>query len=163
MKAAVSSPCLTRGMPYASLGLLLAAAAFSVFALFEFVLIPFHIFRDPQGPLSVRAPEAAPRSLANFDQLQRDFSAHALFYRPQAAAVAAGPGLDDMLKPFQLIGIIQGENPEALIKNQATQQTLFARKGEKFEQFTVSEIGRQSITVSLEGQSREMMLEEGAS
>ena len=95
--------------------------------------------------------------------LAADFGSHSLFYLPKSETVAAGPGLDEIMRAFHLVGIIQGDKPEALVKNDTNQQTYFARAGERFDQFNVTEILTNSIKGEFEGHSKEMFLEEGIS
>ena len=90
------------------------------------------------------------------------FSTHALFYKPKTQAVTEAPAaFDELLRPYLLTGIIQGAEPEALIRNNITKQTYFVQAGEQFDQFKMVEIKQHSAVVEYQGNQRELRLEEG--
>jgi len=156
------SPVLTEPLPYASSALLFLSAAVLLLAAIQLGGIPFRLTAPEKGAAVFAAPVASPE-IPPFENLSRDFETHSLFYVPKEVVAVQGPGLSEMIKSFQLIGIVQGEKPEALIKNVTTQQTYFARQGEKFDRFTVAEITQGSIKVEFQGESAELLLEGGNS
>ncbi len=152
---------LADGFSYARLALKISSAAFVILGLFTLFSFPFKAQpRSGGSELTFSEGNAA----SNFGSAPAvDFSSHGLFYYPKTEVAAAGPGLDDMLRPYHLVGIIQGDKPEALIKNDLNQQTYFARAGENFDKFRVAEILTNSINVEFENHSKEIYLEEGIS
>ena len=90
-------------------------------------------------------------------ELLEPFSTHALFYIPEAVTVqATEPSFAQLLSQFELTGIIQGAEPEALIQNRSSKQTYFIQPGEQFEQFKLVEIKEHSVVVESGGKQQEM-------
>lgn len=155
---------LAYGFTYARRTLKALTAIALLFAVISLITFPFKLNLGHYRPDSSLNPELGSfGSLKTSEMLAADFSTHSLFYLPRKEMAASGPGLDEVLRSFHLVGIIQGETPEALIKNDTNQQTYFARSGEKFDRFHVAEILNNSIKVEFEGQNKEMFLEEGIS
>lgn len=54
----------------------------------------------------------------------------------------------DSIKDINLIGIISGENPQAIIEDKKTQKTYYVKKGESMGAFQVEEIQEGKVTLS---------------
>ena len=159
----VKSLRISDGLTYARFAALLFSAAFIVSGIFKLGTLPFAMTIAAHSAASLADPERLAIQSESIDSLTEKFSSHSLFYFPKGEEVVQGLGLEEMLRPYHLSGIIQGENPEALIQNQANQQTYFVRKGERFDHFEVTAIEENSIDVAFEGETKKMLLEEGIS
>lgn len=62
------------------------------------------------------------------------------------------------LKDINLVGIITGEDPQAIIENKKTNKTYYLRKGQFFEEFQLEDIQAGKIILNLNGQRLELYL-----
>lgn len=145
--------------PVASFILFLAAGCLLLYALIRLLMIPFSM-------QAVSSPTAASElrifrlsHLEPLEKYQSDFSSHALFSKPKAVIQAPIRGIDELLKPYLLTGIIQGGAPEALIQNTATSQTYFLKSGETFDQFEVLEVRSHSVLIGYQNEQKELLIE----
>lgn len=150
------------GLTYTRFVLMASSAVLVLYGVFIFLSFPFRLKSQEADAASLFSSESLFSDGAEARKAA-DFTSHGLFYYPKAEVAATGPGLDEILRPFHLIGIIQGDRPEALLRNDLNQQTYFARAGENFEKFHVKEILAGSIKVEFENQIKEIYLEEGVS
>lgn len=153
---------IDRGLRFASLSLLLVAFLFLLFIPLRALSLPFTLAGSAKTSSKYHVPQVETLNrLKSFEVLASDFSSHALFYNQSQSVLPQGPGLTEQMKNFQLVGIVQGEKPEALIQHRSTQQTYFVRTGESFDAFKVKAINTGTIEVEFEGQTMEMQLEGG--
>ena len=64
----------------------------------------------------------------------------------------------DALKNYSLLGIISGENPQAIIEDKKTKQTLYLQKGQSLGEFKISDIQDGKITLESGGQTAELSI-----
>ncbi len=131
------------------------------YALFILIMLPFD-FRAQLTPKDFSERESfGIAKLKPIEEIQKLFSSHALFSKPRKEEAPKGPTLEQMLQPYSLAGIVQGESPEALIQNKTTGRTNFVQTGQSFDQFKVIQIKNHSIIVERDGQQKELFISEG--
>lgn len=70
---------------------------------------------------------------------------------------ASGVGLDS-IKDISLVGIISGENPQAIIEDKKTQKTYYVTKGQFIGEFQVEDIQEGKIIINYNGQRYELFM-----
>lgn len=81
------------------------------------------------------------------------FFARPLVSQPQGPSVVAGA---ELLKDFALVGIISGDNPQAVIEDKKNQKTYYLKKGQFMGEFQVEQIEAGKIVLSYENQNYEL-------
>ena len=130
------------------------------YAAVEIIRFPFSL-GTPSGTVSLsdlRSFHVAP--LESLEKYQRDFSTHALFSKPKALPSVQIRGFEEMIKPYALVGIISGGEPEALIQNNLKKQTYYLQEGEVFDQFKLIEIKQHSVIIGYQNEQKELSIEE---
>ncbi len=74
------------------------------------------------------------------------------------ASGLAGVATADILKEISLVGIISGDNPQAVIEDKRSQKTLYVAKGQSVGAFLVAEILEGKIILNYKGQRYELYL-----
>ncbi|MBI4972424.1 MAG: hypothetical protein HZC16_01225 [Candidatus Omnitrophica bacterium] len=64
----------------------------------------------------------------------------------------------DLIKNINLVGIISGENPQAVIEDKNTQKTFYLSKGQFMGEFQVKEIKEGKVILDYKGQSYELYM-----
>ena len=64
----------------------------------------------------------------------------------------------DVTSRFNLVGIIAGERPQAIIEDKETQKTYYLYKGESFSGVTVEDVGEGSVVLNYSGQEIRLVL-----
>lgn len=131
-----------------------------IYILIQVVMFPF-AFRTNLGRTNVNNIKLF--QLMQLEPLkfyQDKFSTHNLFSKPEAVITTQTSNLAQLLKPYVLIGIVRGIEPEALIQNNLTKQTLFVQADEQFDQFKLVEIKDHSILVEYGGEQQELYIGE---
>lgn len=68
-------------------------------------------------------------------------------------------GVDiDLIKDINLVGIISGENPQAIIEDKKTQKTYYLSKGQFIGEFQVEDIREGKVILNFRGQRYELYL-----
>jgi len=76
----------------------------------------------------------------------------------QESEKPAGTINADLIKDISLIGIIAGENPQAIIEDKKTQKTYYVTKGQFIGEFKVEDIQDGKIILNYKGQKFELYL-----
>ncbi|MDD5731146.1 MAG: type II secretion system protein N [Candidatus Omnitrophica bacterium] len=64
----------------------------------------------------------------------------------------------DLIKDINLIGIISGDNPQAIIENKAAQKTYYVNKGQFIGEFLVEDIKEGKVILNYNGRRFELYL-----
>jgi hypothetical protein len=64
----------------------------------------------------------------------------------------------DAINNLSLVGIISGENPQAIIEDKAAHKTYYLSKGQSIRDFQVQDIKEGKVTLIIEGQKFELYL-----
>jgi len=137
------------------------AGAVGAFTLIQAVSFPFRFRITSKDSAAAGTYRVETTQLEPLAAYQQEFSTHALFSKPKAAEPVRRVDLAERLKPYTLIGIVQGVEPEALIHNFETNQTHFVQAGEQFDQFKLVEIKTHSVVLEQEGEEQEIHMEGG--
>jgi len=77
----------------------------------------------------------------------------------QSASGAAAGGMEsELIKDINLLGIISGDNPQAIIEDKKSQKTFYVSRGEFVGQFQVEEIQDGKVTLTYQGQRFDLYL-----
>lgn len=106
------------------------------------------------------SPEQKPE--VSFEEYQKLLLKKSIFAPPatdrKKSPVSEGPTLRELVKDLRLVGIMPGDEPQVIIEDKKSGQTLFLKKGEQIEGIEIKEIqsGRvilgyeeETITLSL--------------
>jgi len=74
------------------------------------------------------------------------------------ATVEEGPKLEDIKAQFNLLGVIGGESPQAIIEDKKTQKSYFLNKGSTFDDIQVKDILDDKVILIYKGQEFELVL-----
>lgn len=139
----------------------LGAILIAGYALVQIVFIPFRLHSELNPSGSGPLPSFQFVSLKPLDAYLEQFRTHALFYVPKAPEVIKKSGISELVARYEVTGLIQGAEPEALIQNRASKQTYFVQAGEQFDELKLVEIREHSIMVDYGGEQMEMSIQEG--
>jgi len=64
----------------------------------------------------------------------------------------------DTGKDMNLLGIISGDNPQAIIEDKNTQKTYYLNKGQNIREFTLEEIKEGRVILNYKGQKLELYM-----
>ncbi|MBM3250215.1 MAG: hypothetical protein FJZ09_05140 [Candidatus Omnitrophica bacterium] len=82
-----------------------------------------------------------------------------LFTSPaQEAQAPIGQAAADLIKDISLVGIIAGDNPQAIIEDKKAQKTYYVTKGQSFGEFQVEDIKEGKIILNYRGTRFELYL-----
>jgi hypothetical protein len=76
----------------------------------------------------------------------------------QGTALPASAASADLIKEVNLVGIIAGENPQAIIEDKKSQKTYYVSKGQFVGEFQVDDILEGKIILNYKGQRYELYL-----
>ncbi len=71
---------------------------------------------------------------------------------------SAKPVNADVTKDITLIGVVQGDNPQAIIEDKKNQKTYYLTKGQFIGEFQVEEIEENKVIINYKGQKFELYL-----
>jgi len=120
---------------------------------------PKEVVKETQQPAKQKDPE---KSISSFDDYQKMLNEKTIFAPPASRKskkdVSEGPGLRELVKDLTLVGIMPGDEPQAIIEDKKSGQTLFLIKGESIDNIEIKDIasgrvvlgyGEDTITLSL--------------
>jgi len=76
----------------------------------------------------------------------------------QAAQVPAGALEADMMKDISLVGVISGDNPQAILEDKKSQKTYYLTEGQSLGEFQIEDIQEGKIILNYRGQRYELYL-----
>jgi hypothetical protein len=88
-------------------------------------------------------------------------SRNTVFGKSQGSAGDASEGMEvtgSVSDRVSLVGIIAGDNPQAIIEDRRAQKTYYVNKGESFEGYTVEDILVDKVVLSYEGKNISLFL-----
>jgi type II secretory pathway component PulC len=78
---------------------------------------------------------------------------------PSAGVAGPASGVSaDLVKDINLVGIITGDNPQAIIEDKKAQKTYYLNKGQYIGEFLVEDIQEGKIILNFNGQRFELHL-----
>lgn len=76
----------------------------------------------------------------------------------QTPIIEEGPKLEEVKSQLNLLGVVWGANPQAIIEDKKAQKTHFLNKGEQFEGIEVKDILENKVILIYKGQEFELVL-----
>ena len=87
----------------------------------------------------------------SFDDYQKLLSDKSIFApavsRKRQQSATEGPSLRDLVKELRLVGIMPGEDPQAIIEDKRTGETLFLKRDEMINDIKIEDIGTGRVTL----------------
>lgn len=78
---------------------------------------------------------------------------------PESGRPAENKNLNaDLIRELNLIGIIAGDNPQAVIEDKMTQKTYYLNKGQSFGEFQVEDITDGKVILNSQGKKFELYM-----
>ncbi|MDD2702654.1 MAG: hypothetical protein PHC33_01430 [Candidatus Omnitrophica bacterium] len=74
---------------------------------------------------------------------------------PESFVSTLGP---ESIRDFSLVGIISGDNPQAIIQDNKTQKTYYLNKGQSIAEYTIEEVLSDKVILNAGGQRYEFFL-----
>lgn len=156
-------PAFLASVNKALLAILIMMAAYLIWS-FSFVKV-----KDIGPSLSgVQAPVAAfteaPRDKAGLPKSKdyafysKDIGGKKIFGGSGAIESGAGAPSVEAAKRFNLVGIITGENPQAIIEDKEVQKTYYLNEGQSVSGITIQKIGDGRVVLSYEGKDAELVM-----
>lgn len=141
---------------FASLFYLITSLIHPIFALREIKLPKIETKEKTivQKEIPATKPAIKPYEFYSLGIKQRKIfsSAAANLEKPIGAASA------DLIKDINLVGMLSGENPQAIIEDKKAQKTYYLRKGQFIGQLQLEDILEGKIILNYEGQRYELYL-----
>ena len=144
-------------------GLLLLTGIFFLLTAGTLLSIPFKIFSLSRVEGSLPAmPKYSAFGVEELSAYTSPLKTHALFYIPEIrqAVVSQGPSVDQVLKQYRVIGIVQGAQPAAVIQDVPTKASHLVQPGENFDKIRLVEVDKSAIIVDYNGIRRSLPLQE---
>lgn len=115
----------------------------------------------PPEKVEMEGPESEPKEEPKpYEFYLQGLSQRQIFSNPTAQE-GAGPSplaSADLIKDLNLVGIISGVNPQAVIEDKKTQKTYYLRKGQFIGELQIEDIQEGKIIVTYNGQKYELYL-----
>lgn len=127
-------------------------------------IYPFIGLREiklPEVKQSGAQKEPQPRvEIKPFEYYLEGVQGKQIFANAGSAAGQAGPvNLSlDLMKDLNLLGVITGENPQAIIEDKKAQKTYYVNKGQFIGELQVTDIQEGKVILTYNGQNFEMHL-----
>ena len=147
-----------------ALALLAAAIVYLVVALAR----PFFGFRKITLEAGAGRPAEQNATVASEEVKPFDFYAAPLMGRnifvdygtaaPSSEGAVVQVAAADMVKDISLVGIIMGENPQAVIEDKAAQRTIYVSKGQSIREMQIDDIQEGKIILSHKGEKFELTI-----
>ena len=77
--------------------------------------------------------------------------------KEKSKAAPAAASLD-AIKNYSLLGVISGENPQAILEDKKTKQTLYLQKGQSLGEFKVKDVQDGKIILESGGETAELSI-----
>jgi len=140
--------------------LLTAAAAVSLVYLFSAFIFPYKNKHDAAAlPLTEDVIERPSDTvLKDYSAYSRTIGAKKLFFSEtvsEIADVGQSSGLSDR---FSLVGIVSGDNPQAVIEDKKAGKTYYLYKGASFNGTVVEDIGSGRVILDCKGERISLVL-----
>lgn len=144
-----------------SLIFFLLSGVVGAMTLLQVILLPFRFRIEPPVGTADVVSSFKPVQVESLAAYEQQFLTHALFYKPQITQSAKKIDLVERLRPYTLVGIVQGVEPEALIQNSRTNQIHFVQAGEQLDELKLVDMKAHSVVLEYDGEKRELHMEGG--
>ena len=101
--------------------------------------------------IAVKDQVSKKEEAGSFDDYQKLLSDKSIFApavsRKRQQSATEGPSLRDLVKELRLVGIMPGEDPQAIIEDKRTGETLFLKRDEMINDIKIEDIGTGRVTL----------------
>ena len=101
--------------------------------------------------LAVKDQVSKKEEAGSFDDYQKLLSDKSIFApavpRKRQQLATEGPSLRDLVKELRLVGIMPGEDPQVIIEDKRTGETLFLKRNEMINDIKIEDIGTGRVTL----------------
>ncbi len=111
---------------------------------------------QPQKPDLIK--ENSKQKIEPFDYYEQSIAGRQIFGQASAEGAASAAINSNLIKDMNLVGILSGENPQAIIEDKKTQRTSYVVKGQFIGEFQVEDIQDGKIILNYRGQRYELYL-----
>ena len=109
--------------------------------------------------VDAESKETALPKAEDYSFYSKDIGGKNLFSGSGAKGTESGASTSvEVSKRFNLVGIIAGERPQAIIEDSQTQKTYYLYRGQSVSGVTVQEIGDGRIVLNYEGKEAELVM-----
>ena len=109
------------------------------------------IDKEPTEKIALKDQVPKKEETSSFDDYQKLLSDKSIFApsapRKRQQLAAEGPSLRDLVKELRLVGIMPGEDPQVIIEDKRTGETLFLKRGEMINDIKIEIIGTGRVTL----------------
>lgn len=78
--------------------------------------------------------------------------------RETTQVMEQGPSMAELAKDLNLVGVITGDNPQAIIENKKTRQTYYLSEGENILEFKIKKIDKAIVILEHNGETIKLSL-----
>jgi hypothetical protein len=140
--------------------ILIAAVSLSLFylaAVFVFPLVVSQKISLPDLPVKAESRElAAEEALNPYEFYSGAVNQRRIFNNVSGSAQGSGPAQAvanaDLVKQINLVGIISGDEPQAIVEDKNAQKTYYVAKGQSIGEIIIEDIQEGKVIVSYKGQ-----------
>lgn len=143
--------------------ILVIALLYLIFSL-AYAIVPIKTFKMPVIVSSRKIPQEEKiqekKEIPSLEFYSKEIENRQIFNNPAAAQEnkASAAVTNDLLKNLSLVGIIAGENPQAIIEDKKAQKTYYLRKGQFIEEYEIIDIQEGNVVLINNGQKYELYL-----
>ncbi|MCX5712178.1 MAG: hypothetical protein NTY47_03770 [Candidatus Omnitrophica bacterium] len=102
--------------------------------------------------------ESSKQPIEPFDQYKQSISGRNIFGQTSSDSPATAAIDSNLIKDISLVGILAGDNPQAIIEDKKTQKTFYVIKGQYFGEFQLEDIQEGKVILNYHGQRYELYL-----
>lgn len=139
---------------------LAAAAAVSLVYLIAVVFFPYKNYHNVTAPsISVKSSERpAEAALKEYSVYSQAIQSKKLFFPESVTNVADVGQSSGLSEQFNLVGIIAGDSPQAVIEDKKANKTYYLYKGASFNGTVVEDIGSGKVILDCKGERVSLVL-----
>ncbi len=107
------------------------------------------------GPAAAALPDIKP-----FEYYRGGIAGRQVFKAASAGSADAAVSVagSESIRDFTLVGIISGDNPQAIIQENKTQKTYYLNKGQAIEEYMIEDVLSDKVILNAGGQRYELFL-----
>lgn len=102
-----------------------------------------------------------PISVKDYSSYSDSVSGRSVFGKAQGSGASSGEDVstsENLPERMGLVGIIAGDNPQAIIEDKKSQKTYYLNKGQSFDGYVVEEITSDKVVLDFEGRKISLFL-----
>ncbi len=139
---------------------ILAASFLFMLSAFVYQFLGYKI-TPPVKPKGENKTPFFQKEIPPFENYVADIKNNSIFTNavtPETSKQVINAASSEAIKDFNLIGIVSGANPQAILENKSLQKTYYLSKGQGIGEFIIEDIQEGKIILSHNGQRYELHL-----